>query len=124
MVTQTLDQYEGGKVCGPDWNDETNNGKGMVGWIEKSSSQWVSAQIKIEGKQRVVATCPKVNMGCGKKRIPSLLDPGSQITLILQSFFVQEILPHIQPSDGVKAKAHQLFQLTAANHGNTQFPCM
>ena len=55
-------------------------------------------------------------MGCGRKRIPSLLDPGSQVTLICQSFCKQEILPHMQPSDGGKAEAHQLFQLTAANH--------
>ena len=32
-------------------------------------------------------------------------------------FFEQEILPHIKPSDGEKAKAHQLFQLTVANNG-------
>ena len=56
-------------------------------------------------------------MGCGRKRIPSLLDSGSQVTLIHQSIFKQEILPNIQPSDGEKADAHQLFQLTAANHG-------
>ena len=49
--------------------------------------------------------------------IPSLLDSGSQVTLIHQSFFEQEILPHVEPSDGEKAKAHQLFQLTAANNG-------
>ena len=46
--------------------------------------------------------------------IPSLLDSDSQVTLICQSFFEQEILPHIKPSDGEKAKAHQL---TAANNG-------
>ena len=37
--------------------------------------------------------------------------------LICQSFFEQEILTHINPSDREKAKAHQLFQLTAANNG-------
>ena len=89
----------------------------MVGLIEKISTQQISAQIKIEVMQRAVATCPKVKMGCGRKRIPSLLDSGSQVTLICQSFFKQEILPNIQPSDGEKAEAHQLFQLTAANHG-------
>ena len=71
----------------------------------------------IEVMQRAMATCPKVNIGCGRKRIPSLLDSGSQVTLICQSFFEQEILPHIKPSDGEKAEAHQLFQLTAANNG-------
>ena len=66
--------------------------------------------------QRVVATCPNVNMECGRKRIPSLLDSGSQVTLICQSLFEQEILPHIQSSDGEKAEAHWLCQLTATNH--------
>ena len=56
-------------------------------------------------------------MGCWRKRIPLLLDSGSQVTLICQSFYEQEILPHIQPSDGEKAEAPQLFQLTAANNG-------
>ena len=35
----------------------------------------------------------------------------------MPELFEQEILPHIQPSDGEKAEVHQLFQLTAANHG-------
>ena len=85
--------------------------------MEKISSQQVSAQIKIEVMPRAVATCPKVNMGCGRKGIPSLLDSGSQVALICQSFFEQEILPHIKQSDGERAEAHQLFQLTAVNHG-------
>ena len=85
--------------------------------MEKNSSHQVSVQIKTEVMQRAVATCPKVNMGCRRKRIPSLLDSGSQVTLICQSFIEQEILPHIKPSDGEKAEAHQLFQLTAADNG-------
>ena len=64
-----------------------------------------------------MATCPKINMGCRRKKIPSLHDSGSQVTLICHSFFEQEILPHIKPADGEKAKAHQLFQLTATNNG-------
>ena len=118
MAPQTLDQYDGEKVSGSDWiiipNTKT---KGIVGLIEKISNQQFSAQVKIEVMQRAMATCPKINMGCGRKKIPSLLDSGSQVTLICQSFFKQEILPHIEPLDGEKAKAHQLFQLTAANNG-------
>ena len=103
MVPQTLDQSEGDKVCGPDWSDKINHEKEIEGLMEKISSQQVSAQIKIKVMQRAVATCPKVNMGCGRKRIPSLLDSGSQVTLICQSFFEQDILPHIKPSNGEKA---------------------
>ena len=113
-----MDQSDGEKVCGPDQTDETiSKRKGIVGLLERLSSQQVSAQVKIEVMQRAMATCPKINMGCGRKVIPSLLDSGSQVTLIHQSFFEQEILPHIKPSDGEKTKAHQLFQLTAANNG-------
>ena len=110
MAPQTLDQSDGEKVCGPYQIDEPiKKDKGIAGLIEKISSQQVSSQVKIEIMQRAMATCPKINMGCGRKKIPSLLDSGSQVTLIHQSFFEQEILPHIEPSDGEKAKAHQLF---------------
>ena len=118
MAPQTLDQSDGEKVCGPDCIDKPiKKNKRIAGLIEKISSQQVSAQVKIEVMQRAMATCPKINMGCGRKVIPSLLDSGSQVNLICQSFFKQEILPHIKPSDREKAKAHQLFQLTAANNG-------
>ena len=117
MAPQTLDQSEGDKVCGPIQNDKLDYGKRIVGLMEKIYSQQVSAQIKIEVMQRAVATCHKVHMACGRKRIPLLFDCGSQVTLICQSFFEQKILPHVQPSDGKKAEAHQLFQLTAANQG-------
>ena len=109
MAPQTLDQSEGEKVCGPDWNDKTRKDKGMVGLIDKISSQQVSAQIKIDVMQRAVATWPKVDMGCRRKRIPSLLDSGSQVTLIHQSFFMQEILPHIKLSDGKRQKCISCF---------------
>ena len=76
MAPQTLDQSDGEKVCGPDQNDDSIKKKGMVGLMEKISSQQVSAQVKIEVMQRAVATCPKINMGCGRKKIPSLLASG------------------------------------------------
>ena len=117
MAPQTLDQSVGEKVCGPDQSDNLMKREGIVGLLKKISSQHVSAQVRIEVMQRAMATCPKINMGCGRKKIPSLLDSGSQVTLIHQRFFEQEILPHIKPSDEEKAKAHQLFQLTAANNG-------
>ena len=118
MAPQTMDQSDGEKVCGPDQIDVTNTKrKEIVGLMEKISSRLVSAQVKIEVMHRAMATCPKINMGCGRKVISSLLDSGSHVTLIHQSFFKQEILPHIKPADGEKAKAHQLFQLTAANNG-------
>ena len=46
------------------------------------TNQNVSAQTKFDMMQRAVAKCPKVNKGCGREKIPSLLDSGSQVTLI------------------------------------------
>ena len=42
----------------------------------------------------------------GERRFLHCLDSGSQVTLICQSLFEQEILPHIQPSDREKAEAY------------------
>ena len=58
MASQTLDQSEGEKVCGPDWKDKINKDKGIVGLIEKISSQQVSAQIKIEVMQESQGNMP------------------------------------------------------------------
>ena len=110
-----MDQSEGDKVCGPDQNDQST-GNRIVELIEAISSQNISAEVRVEVIQRAVATCPKVNMGSGRRKIPSLLDSGSQVTLICQSYFKWEILLHIRPSSEQKAEALQLFQLTTANH--------
>ena len=60
MAPQTLDQSDGEKVCGPDRIEKPiTKCKGMVGLMEKISSQQVSAQVKIEVMQRAVATCTK-----------------------------------------------------------------
>ena len=113
---QILDQSEGDKVSSPDQFDKHTLDR-IVDLIELISSQNVSAQVTFDVMQRTVATCHKVNMGCGRKRTPSLLDSGTQVTLTCQSYFEQEILPHIRPSSGEKAEAPQL---TAANNG--KFP--
>ena len=67
MAPQTLDQSDGEKVWGPDWIDYSKKKKGIVGLMEKISSQQVSAQVKIEVMQRAMATCPRINMGCRRK---------------------------------------------------------
>ena len=113
MVSQILDQFEGDKVCGPDQSDKLHINKRTVGLVKTISSQNISAEVKFVVMQRAVAICPKVTKGCERKGIPTLLDSGSQVTLICQSYFEHEILPHIRPSGGKKAEA---LQLTAANN--------
>ena len=53
----------------------------------------------------------------GGKGSLHFLNSGSQVTLICQSYFESEILPHNVPSSREKAEAHELFQLTATNNG-------
>ena len=47
-------------------------------------------------------------------QIPSLLDSGSEVTLLQQSYFNKHILPTIKLAMGEKADAHTLFKLTVA----------
>ena len=49
--------------------------------------------------------------------IPSLLDLGSDVMLLRQSYFEKHLLPKIQGVTGEKAEAHQLFHLMVANDG-------
>ena len=71
----------------------------------------------MEIMQHAVAKCPKVCISAHRIQIPSLLDSGSEVTLLWQSYFDQHILPKIKPATGEKANAHCLFKLTVANDG-------
>ena len=77
----------------------------------------ILAETKMEIMQRAVAKCPRVCISAHGIQIPSLLDSGSEITLLRQSFFDQHILPKIKLATGEKANAHCLFKLTVANDG-------
>ena len=68
-----LDQSGGNTVSGPGQFDNQTRNK-IMELFESIKSQNVSAQVKFDVMQRAVATCPKMNMGCGRKRIPSLLN--------------------------------------------------
>ena len=50
-------------------------------------------------------------------QIPSLLDLGSDVMLLRQSYFEKHLLPKIQVVTSEKAEAHQLFHLMVANDG-------
>ena len=77
----------------------------------------ILAETKMEIMQHGVAKCPKVGISGLGIQIPSLLDSGSEVTLLRQSYFVQHILPKIKPATGEKANDHCLFKLTVANDG-------
>ena len=77
----------------------------------------ILAKTKMEIMQCAVAKCPKVCISAHGIQIPSLLDSGSEVTLLWQLYFDQHILPKIKPATGEKADTHCLFKLTVANDG-------
>ena len=66
--------------------------------------------------QRAVARTPKVCISAHGIQFPPLLDSGSEVTLLRQSYF-EKHLPKIQVATSEKAHAHQLFHLTVTNDG-------
>ena len=67
--------------------------------------------------QCAVARSPKVCISAHGIQIPSLLDLGSDVMLLRQSYFEKHLLPKIQVVTSEKAEAHQLFHLMVTNDG-------
>ena len=67
--------------------------------------------------QQAVAKSPKISICSMGVQIPSLLDSGSELSLIRYSHFKEHLLPKIEAPMGEKSDAHILFNLTVANNG-------
>ena len=89
----------------------------MENVLSSISSHGVLAQDKIDIMQQAVAKCPKISISSKVVQIPSLLDSGSEVSLISYSYFKEHGLPKIEAPMGKKSKAHTLFNLTVANDG-------
>ena len=81
------------------------------------SSQGILAQVKVEIMQQAVAKCPKITISSIAVQIPSVLDSGSEVSLICYSHSKEHLLPKIETPVGEKLGTHILFNLTAANDG-------
>ena len=106
-----MDQTKGEKESGPHNDDEE---KDLIYQLHNAS---ILAETKTEIMQCAVAKCPKVCISAHGIQIPSLLDSGSEVTLLQESYFNKHILPIIKLTTGEKANAHNLFKLTVANNG-------
>ena len=73
--------------------------------------------------QHAVAKSPETSLSAHGIQIPSLLDSGSEVMLLRQSYFEQHPLPKIQVATSERAKAHQLFHLKVANDGQLPAKC-
>ena len=75
-------------------------------------------QVKCEIMRQAVASSPKVNLKCMGKRLASLLDSGSMVSLVQLSYFDQNIKPKLSPARGPEANLHNLFDHKIANGGD------
>ena len=106
MVT---DQPKGEIESGPHPDNEE---KYLIFQLKNAS---ISAETKIKIMQHAVAKCPKVCINAHGIQIPSLLDSGSEVTLLWQLYFNQHIWPKIKPAMDEKADTHDLSKLTVAS---------
>ena len=105
-----MDQSKGEIVSGPHSYEENS----LIIQLRNTS---ILAETKMEIMQHAVAKCPKVCISAHRIQIPSLLDSGSEVTLLWQSYFDQHKQPKIKLATGEKANTHCLFKLTVANDG-------
>ena len=75
-------------------------------------------QVKYKIMRQAVASSPKVNLECMGKKLASLLDSGSMVSLVQQSYFDWNIKPKLEPDRGSEANWHNLFDLKGANGGD------
>ena len=75
-------------------------------------------QVKFEIMKQAVASSPKENLECMEKRLSSLLDSGSIVILVQQSYFDHNIKPKFGPARGLEPNSHNLFDLKDANGGD------
>ena len=66
---------------------------------------------------RVVSQCPAIPMDLLGRKVPSLLDPESMVTLIcMRGILLKNILPLLNKSSGELAEAHSMFRLSTGNN--------
>ena len=76
----------------------------------------MSSDTKHKIMQRAVLQCQAVPMDLLGRKVPSLLDSGSMVTLICEGYFTRNIQPLLSKSSSKLAKAHSMFWLSAANN--------
>ena len=68
--------------------------------------------------QQAVAPCPEITMSVKGKPTRSLLDSGSQVTLINESYYKEHIKHRLLLSSGLYNNSHNLFSLRGVEEGN------
>ena len=84
------------------------------------SSNTIGEKEKINILEIAVAPCPKTKITIKSKNPKHLLDSGSMVTLMTQSYFEEHLQNSISNITTQSAEAHQLFNLKGA--GENQIP--
>ena len=100
--TQDANQFVGKKIY-----DQSELNK----LRETVSCKQLSDTVKREIMEQAVAPCPKITMPIKGHRTRSLLDLGSEVTLVIESYFKEHIEPLIPPVEHNTLNAHNLFIL-------------
>ena len=79
--------------------------------VEQVRCNSISTASKLEIMAQAVAPCPEVTFKTKGSTFKGLLDFGSMVTLIIESFFQSNLAKSITPMTGDKVNAHQLFNL-------------
>ena len=77
----------------------------------------ISRTSKLEIIAQAVAPCPEVTLKTKGSTFKALLDFGSMVTLVNESFFQSNLAKFITPMTGDKVNAHQLFNLKGVENG-------
>ena len=73
---------------------------------------------KIDIMQQVVALCPEIVMSIKGKPTRSLLDSGSEVTLVNESYYKEHLEHRLLPSSGSYNNSHKLFSLRGIEEGH------
>ena len=82
------------------------------------SCKTLSDTNKIDIMQQAVAPCPEITMSIKGKSTRSLLDNGSEVTLINESYYKEHIEHPLLPSSGSYNNSHNLFSLRGVEEGH------
>ena len=72
-------------------------------------------KLRFEMMQKAVVKCPSESIICRGIKVPSLVDTGSEVTLLHQSYFNTHPKAIVSPSSHEKREAHSLFKVTTVN---------
>ena len=82
------------------------------------SCKTLSDTNKIDIMQQAVAPCPEIIMSIKGKPTRSLLDSGSEVTLVNESYYKEHIEHQLLPSSGSYNNSHNLFSLQGIEEGH------